>query len=122
MADDNRTATFQPVDGQDSALKNKYLELLRTAAVNAALDQTNRSGLQTFYTAGMENVYYCAEMDSFAVMELEETKLRLQSIVSAKHVSVREVLCRVPLAFEEVLLGFTPCGDEKLLFPEFSHA
>ena len=51
-AEDNKTATFQPVDGQDSALKDKYLELLRTAAVNAALEQTNRFGLQTFYTAG----------------------------------------------------------------------
>ena len=113
VTDDSKTATFQPVDGQDSALKNKYLELLRTAAVNSALEQTNRFGLQTFYTAGMENVYYCVELDSFAVMELEETKLRLQSIISAKHVSVKEVLCRVPFAFEEVVLGFTPCGDEK---------
>ncbi len=43
-------------------MKKRYMDTVRKNGVNAALEQTNKFGLQMFYTADMENVYYAGDL------------------------------------------------------------
>lgn len=143
---------FIPVNASDVQMKQKYMEMVRHSAVHSTLEQTNKFGLQMFYTADMENVYYAKDIDSFIVAEMEGDTLLLQSIISQKHVALSEVLQRVGGEYHQCRLGFTPAKEdmemcivesydggedyrlfylgqelesirrEKLYFPELSHA
>lgn len=138
---------FRPLEKEEQA---GYMDALRHAAVNAALEQINRFGLQLFYTGNFDNVQYCPALDCYAVWEQEAGRLTLQSLVCRRPLSLEEVLPRLPRA-DSLALGFTPAnhgelfdltpydgGDdyrlfyrgeilpsvagEQLLFPALSHA
>lgn len=139
---------FRPLLEQE---RGAYMEALRHAAVNSALEQTNRFGLQLFYTGDFDNVQYCPQLDCYAMWEQGDTDLCLQSLVCSHPLSLREVLPRLPKA-NALTLGFTPLaqdaplfdftpfdggedyrlfyrgnalaaiGEQKLLFPALSHA
>lgn len=143
---------FTKVGEADQAMKQKYLNAVRHSAANAALEQVNKFGLQLFYTADLENVYYAEDLDCFIVMEMEADTLLMQSIICKEKVALREVLRRIDQPFEKCILGFAPCQEdaglcdaqsydgeddyrlfylgqkvesieqEKLYFPELSHA
>ena len=143
---------FMPVNTEDKQMKQKYMDMVRRSAVNSSLEQLNKFGLQMFYTADMENVYYAKDMDCFIVAEMEENTLLLQSILCENHVTLLDVLQRVRGEYHKCQLGFTPAlkdmdicvaeqydgaddyrlfylgkqlkriEDEKLYFPELSHA
>ncbi|MFR3255889.1 MAG: hypothetical protein ACLTRS_00800 [Lachnospiraceae bacterium] len=49
------------------------------------MEQLNKFGLQMFYTADMENVYYSTDMDCFIVAEIEENTLLLQKSGGKAH-------------------------------------
>ena len=53
---------FIPVDASDKQMKQKYMDMVRRSAVNSSLEHLNKFGLQMFYTADMENVYYARDM------------------------------------------------------------
>ena len=72
---------FVPVNTADVQMKQKYMDMIRHSAANSSMEQINKFGLQMFYTADMENVYYAKDMDCFIVAETEENTLLLQSIV-----------------------------------------
>lgn len=142
---------FTPVKDADDGLKARYLELVRTGTRFSAFEQLNRFGLQMFYTAGFGNVYYCDELDCFAVLEQDETVV-LQSVICSTKLPLTEVLQRLGLEGRRCILGFTPLAEdlplcvseeydggedyrlfyrgeglkvierEKLYFPELSHA
>lgn len=143
---------FIPVNASDGQMKQKYMDMVRHSAVNSSMEQTNKFGLQMFYTADMENVYYAKDIDGFIVAEMEGDTLLLQSIISQKHVALSEVLRRLGGEYHKCGLGFTPAKEdmcmcvaegydggedyrlfylgqelesirqEKLYFPELSHA
>lgn len=143
-----QSPSFRPLQEQERAA---YLDTLRHAAVNSALEQTNRFGLQLFYTGNFDNVQYCPELNCYAVWEQEEAVLRLVSLVCPHPLSLKEVLPRLPKA-DALTLGFTPLAQDadpfdltpfdggedyrlfyrgdalaaiaqhKLLFPALSHA
>lgn len=143
---------FMPVNTEDKQMKQKYMDMVRRSAVNSSLEQLNKFGLQMFYTADMENVYYAKDMDCFIVAEMEENTLLLQSILCENHVTLLDVLQRVRGEYHKCQLGFTPTlkdmdicvaeqydgaddyrlfylgkqlkriEDEKLYFPELSYA
>ena len=143
---------FIPVNASAAHMKQKYVNMVRHSAVNSSMEQRNKFGLQMFYTADMENVYYAKDMDCFIVAEMEEDILILQSIISHNHVALMDVLQRVGGEYHKCRLGFTPVRDdigmcvaesydgredyrlfylgedlkgiydEKLYFPELSHA
>lgn len=143
---------FKPVNPNEQALKERYIEAVQKSVVNAALDQKNRFGLQMFYTAGMEGVYYSRALDCYIVMEKQGGVLYLQSVICTKKVSLKDVLRLVAEEYDSIVLGFAPCVEdshlfeaqpydgeedyrlfimgedlkrieiEKLYFPEFSHA
>lgn len=143
---------FMPVNTTDEQMKQKYMDMVRCSAVNSSLEQLNKFGLQMFYTADMENVYYAKDMDCFIVAEMEENTLLLRSILCENHVTLLDVLQRVRGEYHKCQLGFTPAlkdmdicvaeqydgaddyrlfylgeqlksiENEKLYFPELSHA
>ena len=143
---------FMPVNTADERMKQKYMDMVRRSAVNSSLEQLNKFGLQMFYSADMENVYYAKDMDCFIVAEMEENTLLLQSVICENHVTLLDVLQRVKGEYHNCQLGFTPAlkdmdicvaeqydgaddyrlfylgeqlksiENEKLYFPELSHA
>ena len=143
---------FIPVNTTDEQMKQKYRNMVRRSAVNSPLEQLNKFGLQMFYTADMENVYYSSDMDCFIVAEMEGDTLLLQSLICENQVALSDVLCRVDGDYHKCQLGFTPVQNdmgmcmakkydgaddyrlfylgerlksieaEKLYFPELSHA
>ena len=134
---------FMPVNTADEQMKQKYMDMVRRSAVNSSLEQLNKFGLQMFYSA---------DMDCFIVAEMEENTLHLQSIICENHVTLLDVLQRVKGEYHNCQLGFTPAlkdmdicvaeqydgaddyrlfylgeqlksiENEKLYFPELSHA
>ena len=143
---------FMPVNTGDRQMKQKYMDMVRRSAVNSSLEQLNKFGLQMFYTADMENIYYAKDMDCFIIADMEENTLLLQSIICENHVTLLDVLQRVRGEYHKCQLGFTPAlkdmdicvaeqydgaddyrlfylgeqlksiENEKLYFPELSHA
>ena len=143
---------FMPVNTADEQMKQKYMDMVRRSAVNSSLEQLNKFGLQMFYSADMENVYYAKDMDCFIVAEMEENTLLLQSVICENHVTLLDVLQRVKGEYHNCQLGFTPAlkdmdicvaeqydgaddyrlfylgeqlksiENEKIYFPELSHA
>lgn len=107
-----QSPAFHPLKGEE---QEAYLETLRHPAVNAALDQSNRFGLQLFYTGNFDNVQYCPELDCYAVWEQNENGLRLNTLTASHPVSLKEVLPRLPKA-DALTLGFTPCAQDAALF------
>lgn len=133
-------------------MKQKYRDMVRHSAVNSSMEQVNKFGLQMFYTADMENVYYAKDMDCFIVAEMEKDTLLLRSMICENNVTLSEVLRRVGGEYQKCWLGFTPgqkdmdmctaeqydgaddyrlfylgeelksIEQEKLYFPELSHA
>lgn len=97
-------------------LMEHYRYVLAHAQINAVLDQINRRSLQLFYTLDMEDVYYCEELDCFAVMNINEDTLYLDSIVSTKRLSMTDVLERIDGEYANAVLGFTPNEDDQKLF------
>lgn len=143
---------FMPVNTADEQMKQKYMDMVRCSASNSSLEQRNKFGLQMFYTADMENVYYTKDIDCFIVAEVEDDTMLLQSIISENKVSLSEIISHICKLYHKCRLGFTPAqkdmdicvaeqydgaddyrlfylGDqlksienEKLYFPELSHA
>lgn len=143
---------FVPVNTADVQMKQKYMDMIRHSAANSSMEQINKFGLQMFYTANMENVYYAKDIDCFIVAEMEENTLILQSIICENKVALSDILQRVSGQYRQCQLGFVPdlkdmdmcvaekydgsdeyrlfyfgeqlksIEKEKLCFPELSHA
>ena len=107
---------FQPVNGQDRPGKRDYLDAVRRSAVNASLDQVNKFGLQMFYTSDLSNVYYAGDIDCFAVMEMDNDTLILQSVISRAQLPLKEVLLRIGQEYRHLILGFSPRTEDACLF------
>lgn len=118
---EKKGTAFQKANPQDEALKAKYRDTVRNSAVNSALEQVNKYGLQMFYTADLDGVYYAEDIDCFAVMELQENALTLQSIVCKEQVSLKDVTARIDLPHSCLRLGFTPCAEDAGLFESFPY-
>jgi GNAT superfamily N-acetyltransferase len=109
---DKNDEPFSPIQEMDEAVKKKYLEYVRESEPHSSFEQINKYGLQMFYTAGLDNVLYCAELDCFIVLEEEETPI-LQSVLSRKKVALTDVVKRMALDKPELMLGFTPLEEDR---------
>ncbi len=105
---------FRPIMDMDDSVKNLYLDYVRSSAVHSSFEQVNKYGLQMFYTAGFDNVLYCAGEDCFIVLEQDETPV-LQSVLSRKKVALADVLKRIEFANHKCILGFTPLDEDKIM-------
>lgn len=97
-------------------MRQKYITAVRNAAPNAALDQVNRFGLQMFYTADMNDVFYADDIDCFAVIEQSGGAVTLQSVICHESISLRYVLPRIAAEYNTLTLGFTPMAEDAEMF------
>ncbi len=116
MSRDKSVCAFVPVDANDDAMKQKYMEMLKHGAVNSALEQVNRRALQLFYTADMENVYYARDIDCFAVISADNGTVTLESIVCGSAVPLKRVTERISGEYERLYFGFSPRGEDASMF------
>lgn len=142
---------FLPVKNMGNEIKRKYLELVRHSAFHSEFEQLNKYGLQMFYTAGLDSVFYAADIDCFIVADNEDGVV-LKSILCREKTALAEILQRMDIKNQKCRLGFTPRKEdmplctselydggedyrlfykgkaleviekEKLYFPELSHA
>lgn len=106
---------FVKVSEDDAELKARYMDTIRNGVANSSFDQINRYGLCMFYTADMDNVYYSADLDCFAVMEKWEDTLILQNIFSINQIAMEDVLSHINEEYKELRLGFTPHKEDMKL-------
>ena len=111
---DKGADAFRPIMDMDDSVKKKYLDYVRSSAMHSSFEQINKYGLQMFYTAGLDSVLYCADLDCFIVLEQDETPI-LQSVLSAKKVALAEVLKRIRFENSKCMLGFTPLDEDKTM-------
>ena len=103
---------FKPVLNMDESIKKEYLDMVRSSVCYSSFDQINRFGLQMFYTAGLEDVYYCSDPDCFIVLE-QGSPAVLKSVLCRENYPLREVLRRIELKDHRLMLGFTPQDEDR---------
>ena len=96
----------------DDAVKQKYRDYVRVSEPHSSFEQINKYGLQMFYTSGLDNVYYCADLDCFIVLEEDEIPV-LQSVLCRKKVALTDVIRRIDLDKSGFMLGFTPLEEDR---------
>lgn len=104
---------FVPVQESQRA---RYLQAVRHSALYSALEQENKFGLQLFYTASLENVYYHPRMDCFVVLEKEGDTLVLQSVVCKQKHPLQDIIARLGSDYKRLMLGFVPLAEDRALF------
>ncbi len=107
---------FQKVSPVDGQAKKRYGESVKSAVPYGAFDQVNKYGLQMFYTADLENVYYAEDLACFAVISRDGDTVELQSVISQKRIPIEQVIGAIDLEYADLKLGFTPSKDETYLF------
>lgn len=105
---------FLPVKDWGSEIRQNYLELVRNSADFSSLEQRNKYGLQMFYTAGFDEVFYADDIECFIVASQEECTV-LKSILCRKKIPLLEVLQRMDIKDHRCRLGFTPHADDRKL-------
>ena len=107
---------FQKVSPNDSRLRTKYQSLLQSSAIHSAFEQTNGYGLQMFYTAGMEQVFYSEALKAFAVAEQKNGILFLKGLFCEEKLEIKQAVRFWDSDYQKLVLGFTPCREEVSLF------
>lgn len=104
--------TFKPIKNMDNKIKKKYLELVRNSEYHSSFEQINKFGLQMFYTAGLDNVFYAEDIECFIVLDQYECT-ELKSVLCKKKIALIDVLKRVDIVNHKCRLGFTPHDADK---------
>lgn len=107
---------FQAVDTSDATIRQSYMDSVRNGVLNGAFEQMNKFGLQMFYTADLEDVYYSKTLDCFIVMDVMEDTIEVHSIISKKQISMEQIIGEINLENKVLKLGFTPRKEEAHLF------
>ena len=107
---------FHPAWEDASAFRGRYEHAVRNGAVFASLEQKNRCGLQVFYTAGLDNVWYSDDLDCFAVLEEEKNVLILAGVAAEGKIPLERILSRLKIGSRIVRLGFSPLAEDAALF------
>lgn len=96
--------------------RTEYVAMVRNAVYNSSFEQTNKFGLQMFYTGGFQNVYYSESLNCFASYDCDGKTLYLNSIIADRNISVTDILVQIPNIYERVIVGFTPREKDLELF------
>lgn len=111
---------FEKLYSPDEKLKEAYCEAVRKSVANGAFEQENKYGLQMFYTANLENVYYSKDLECFVVMEQDGDTITLESVISPNYISLEKIMGEINVCYKELKLGFTPKKEEEDLFEAFA--
>ena len=86
--------------------------MVRNSEINSSFEQINKYGLQMFYTADMDNVYYADDINCYIVMSVGENDICLQSVLCKDKILIKDVLQRVDKQYDKCRLGFTPSVED----------
>lgn len=103
--------SFRPVKDMSDEIKRRYPELVRGSICHSSLEQINKYGLQMFYTAGLDNVYYSDDLDCFIVYEQDNGPV-LRSILCKKKAALIDVVQHMELNGNTCRLGFVPLTED----------
>lgn len=93
-------------------IKKRYLEMIKTSACQSSFDQINKYGLQMFYTADFDTVYYAKDIDCFVVLDSDDG-LVLEAIICNKKIALADIVTLINTDNQKLRLGFTPCDEDK---------
>lgn len=105
---------FMPIKDMGDDIKKNYLDMVRNSVYHSSFEQMNKYGLQMFYTAELDNVYYTDDIECFIVLEQDECTV-LNAILCKKKIALTDVLQRIDIANHKCRLGFTPHEDDRNL-------
>lgn len=103
---------FKPIKDMGDEIKRKYLDFVRNSAYHSSFEQMNKYGLQMFYTAGLDNVFYADDIECFIVLDQDDCTV-LQSVLCKEKIALLDVLRRMDIENQKCRLGFTPSDDDK---------
>ncbi|MBO4680967.1 MAG: GNAT family N-acetyltransferase [Clostridiales bacterium] len=109
---DTGKEAFKPAKEMGDGIRKTYLDLVRNSAPHSSFEQINKYGLQTFYTTGLDNVFYAEDLGCFIVLD-EDDGIVLQSVLCKEKASLADVLKRIDLNGQKCRLGFTPLDEDK---------
>ena len=104
------------VNKDNISLKNLFIEYIKKGISYGNFEQINRFGLTMFYCQYFEDVYYSDNLDVFAVLELDNNKLIIKSIIGKNDVSLEEIIANINIPYSYLELGFTPKEKDTYLF------
>ena len=102
---------FKPIKNMDDNIKKKYLDLVRNGAYHSSFEQINKYGLQMFYTAGLNNVFFANDIECFIALDIGENTV-LKSVLCKEKVELIDVLRRIDIGNHKCRLGFTPHDED----------
>ena len=103
---------FKPIKDLGDEIKKNYLNMVRNSVHYSSFEQMNKYGLQMFYTAGLDDVFYAEDIECFIVLEQEECAV-LKSVLCNRKVALADVLKRIDLEGQKCRLGFTPHKEDR---------
>lgn len=112
IANLKRSNGFKRIKPADNALREKYMSYVKSSIISSAFEQTNKFGLQMFYTSGLDNVYYSQNLDCFIVADIETDSTALQSVLYKSYIPLERIIAEIPTGCGEIRLGFTPLAQD----------
>ena len=105
---------FKNISDMGDDMKKRYLERVRKSFYMSSFEQINKYGLQLFYTAGLDTVFYAEDIDCFAVLDEEDCTV-LQSVLPGAKLDLIEVIRRIDHEGDKIRLGFTPLEKDRYI-------
>lgn len=105
---------FKPIKDMGEEIKKAYRDMVRESVYASSFEQMNKYGLQMFYTADYDDVFYVDDIECFIVLEQEECFV-LKSVLCKKKIPLIEILRRMDKENFKCRLGFTPHEEDKNL-------
>ena len=102
---------FMPIKNMGDEIKKNYLDLVRNSVYHSSFEQINKYGLQMFYTAGLDNVFFADDIECFIVLDIGESNV-LRSVLCKEKISLIDVLQRIDIGNHKCRLGFTPHNED----------
>ncbi|MDE7045663.1 MAG: GNAT family N-acetyltransferase [Acetatifactor sp.] len=103
-------ACMEKVHMKDKRDWDRLEEAIRKSRFGSAFSLTDNSGLPMFYLTQFmkDNVYYCRELQVYAVARAEEGELLLYDVFSENCFDLHSVIGAFGREIRQVHLGFTP--------------
>lgn len=102
---------FKPIKNMGDEIKKNYLNLVRNSVYHSSFEQINKYGLQMFYTADLDKVFYADDIECFIVLDQDKSVV-LKSVLCKEKVALIDVLQRMDIENHRCRLGFTPHEED----------